>query len=66
MDGSPVTASPILGIPVNKIPGKRGARILKGGTSVHETAGISVVGNHYIDSPEPICGFAVINTTVKA
>src|SRR5690348_14943629 len=60
MGGSPIMALAILGMPVDKIPAEMVRKILEGGTSVCETAGIPVAGGHSIDSPEPIYGLAVI------
>lgn len=60
MGGTPIMALAILGMPIDKIPADMVRRILEGGTSVCNTAGIPVAGGHSIDSPEPIYGLAVI------
>jgi len=66
MGGTPIMALAILGIPVGKIPPEMARRILEGGSSVCDTAGIPIAGGHSIDSSEPIYGLAVIGTAVRA
>ena len=66
MGGTPIMALAILGMPVNKIPPEMVRKILEGGASVCDAAGIPVAGGHSIDSPEPIYGLAVIGTAAKA
>jgi selenide,water dikinase len=66
MGGTPIMALAILGMPVDKIPTEMVRKILEGGASVCEAAGIPVVGGHSIDSPEPIYGLAVIGLGSKA
>ena len=66
MGGVPIMALAILGMPIDKIPPEMVRKILEGGASVCEAAGIPVAGGHSIDSPEPIYGLAVIGTAVKA
>ena len=66
MGGTPIMALAILGMPVDKIPPEMVRKILEGGASVCEAAGIPVAGGHSIDSPEPIYGLAVIGTAAKA
>ncbi len=66
MGGTPIMALAILGMPVDKIPPDMVRRILEGGASVCEAAGIPVAGGHSIDSPEPIYGLAVIGTAATA
>ena len=66
MGGAPIMALAILGMPVEKIPPQVVRRILEGGASVCEAAGIPVAGGHSIDSPEPIYGLAVIGTAAKS
>ncbi len=41
-------------MPVDKIPPEMVRKILEGGASICDAAGIPVVGGHSIDSPEPI------------
>jgi selenide, water dikinase len=66
MGGAPIMALAILGMPVDKIPAEMVRKILEGGASICETAGIPVAGGHSIDSPEPIYGLAVIGIGSKA
>ena len=66
MGGAPIMALAILGMPVDKIPAEMVRKILEGGASICEVAGIPVAGGHSIDSPEPIYGLAVIGIGAKA
>lgn len=66
MGGTPIMALAILGMPVDKIPTEMVRKILEGGASVCDAAGIPVAGGHSIDSPEPIYGLAVIGIAPKA
>jgi selenide, water dikinase len=66
MGGTPIMALAILGVPVDKIPAEMVRKILEGGASVCEAAGIPVAGGHSIDSPEPIYGLAVTGIGAKA
>jgi selenide, water dikinase len=65
MGGTPIMALAILGMPVDKIPSAMVRKILEGGASVCEAAGIPVAGGHSIDSPEPIYGLAVTGVGSK-
>ncbi len=65
MGGTPIMALAILGMPVDKMPADMIRRILEGGASVCDAAGIPIAGGHSIDSPEPIYGLAVIGTGLK-
>jgi selenide, water dikinase len=66
MGGTPIMALAILGMPVDKIPAETVRKILEGGASICEAAGIPVAGGHSIDSPEPIYGLAVTGIGSKA
>src|SRR5246127_1453855 len=66
MGGTPIMALAILGMPIDKVRPEMVRKILEGGASVCETAGIPVAGGHSIDSPEPIYGLAVIGIGAKA
>ncbi|MGO9702442.1 MAG: selenide, water dikinase SelD [Xanthobacteraceae bacterium] len=66
MGGKPIMALAILGMPVDKIPPDMVRKILEGGASVCEAAGIPIAGGHSIDSPEPVYGLAVIGIGSKA
>ncbi|HVZ55099.1 MAG TPA: selenide, water dikinase SelD [Chitinophagaceae bacterium] len=59
MGGSPLLAIAILGWPVGKLPPEVAARVIEGGRSTCQEAGIPLAGGHSIDSPEPIFGLAV-------
>jgi selenide,water dikinase len=59
MGGTPVLAVAILGWPIDKLPAEIAGKVLAGGRSVCEAAGIPLAGGHSIDSPEPIFGLAV-------
>lgn len=59
MGGRPIMAIAILGWPVNLLSPEIARRVIEGGRSVCELAGISLAGGHSIDAPEPIFGLAV-------
>ncbi|WP_456310028.1 selenide, water dikinase SelD [Serratia proteamaculans] len=59
MGGKPIMAIAILGWPVNVLAPEIARRVIEGGRSVCEQAGISLAGGHSIDAPEPIFGLAV-------
>ncbi len=59
MGAEPLMAIAILGWPIEKLPAKVAAEVLKGGREVCRNAGIPLAGGHSIDSPEPIFGLAV-------
>ena len=56
MGGTPIMALAIVGMPINKLPVETIQRIIAGGNSVCQAAGIPIAGGHSIDSPEPIYG----------
>lgn len=58
--GKPIMALAIVGMPVNKMSTEDIQKILAGGVTVCEQAGVPVAGGHTIDAPEPIYGLAVI------
>jgi len=60
MGGKPLFALAIVGMPVNKLPTETIRRILAGGESVCQAAGIPIAGGHSIDAPEPIYGLVGI------
>src|ERR1700756_1637249 len=66
MGGTPIMALAILGMPIDKVRPEMVRKILEGGASVCEAAGLPVAGGHSIDSPEPIYGLAVIGIGAKA
>lgn len=59
MGGTPVLALAVLGWPVSKLSAAIAQRVLEGGRTICEEAGIPLAGGHSIDVPEPIFGLAV-------
>lgn len=59
MGGKPIMAIAILGWPINVLAPEVARKVIEGGRSVCEQAGISLAGGHSIDAPEPIFGLAV-------
>jgi selenide,water dikinase len=59
MGGRPLLAIAILGWPVNKLDPSIAQKVIEGGRSICQEAGIPLAGGHSIDSPEPIFGLAV-------
>src|SRR5215470_11240553 len=59
MGGQPVLAIAILGWPIGTLAPDLAQRVVEGGRSVCQKAGIPLAGGHSIDSPEPIFGLAV-------
>ncbi|MHB8535286.1 MAG: selenide, water dikinase SelD [Sulfuricaulis sp.] len=60
MGARPIFALAIVGMPLNKLPVDVIQKILAGGASVCETAGIPIAGGHSIDSVEPIYGLVAL------
>ena len=60
MGGTPIFALALVGMPVNVLSTDTIGRILEGGQSVCQAAGIPIAGGHSIDSVEPIYGLVVI------
>src|SRR5687768_11460822 len=60
MGARPIMALALLGVPLGKLPIAVVQRIVAGGQSVCETAGIPVAGGHSIDSPEPLYGLVAL------
>jgi selenide, water dikinase len=60
MGATPFLALGLLGMPVGKLPAEVIHRIVAGGRSVCETAGIPIAGGHSIDSLEPIYGLVAL------
>ncbi len=60
MGGQPLFALALVGMPVNQLPLEVIRRILEGGESVCERAGIPIAGGHTIDSVEPIYGLVAL------
>ncbi len=59
MGGKPLFALNIVGFPIKSLPREVLTRILQGGIDKAREAGISIVGGHSIDDPEPKYGLVV-------
>ena len=60
MGATPIMALALVGMPLDKLPGAVIGRILEGGASVCEAAGIPIAGGHSIDVLEPIYGLVAL------
>src|SRR6188472_1002211 len=60
MGGQPIFALALVAMPVDKLPLDTIRRILEGGESVCQRAGIPVAGGHSVDSVEAIYGLVAI------
>jgi selenide,water dikinase len=60
MGGRPLFALALVAMPIDKLPLEVIGRILEGGESVCQRAGIPVAGGHSVDSVEPIYGLVAI------
>jgi selenide,water dikinase len=60
MGGTPLFALALVAMPIDKLPVEVIRRILEGGESVCQRAGIPVAGGHSVDSVEPIYGLVAI------
>jgi selenide,water dikinase len=60
MGGRPLFALALVAMPIDKLPLGTIRRILEGGESVCQRAGIPVAGGHSVDSVEPIYGLVAI------
>src|SRR6187402_2765718 len=65
MGGKPLLAIAVLGWPVEKLPVEIARRVIDGGRTICNEAGIPLAGGHSIDSPEPIFGLAVTGIVNK-
>jgi selenide,water dikinase len=65
MGGKPLMAIAVLGWPVEKIPVEIAQRVIEGGRTICNEAGIPLAGGHSIDSTEPIFGLAVTGIVSK-
>jgi selenide,water dikinase len=65
MGGKPLLAIAVLGWPVEKLPVALAQKIIDGGRTICNEAGIPLAGGHSIDSPEPIFGLAVTGIVNK-
>ena len=59
MGGKPIMALAILGWPVDKLSTEIARRVIEGGRSICEEAGIPLAGGHSVDTTEPIFGLSV-------
>ena len=59
MGATPIFALNIIGFPINILPKSDLSKILQGGIDKAQEAGISIVGGHSIDDPEPKYGLVV-------
>lgn len=59
MGATPLFALNIIGFPINVLPKLDLIKILQGGIDKAQEAGISIVGGHSIDDPEPKYGLVV-------
>ena len=60
MGGKPILALALVGMPINVLSTDTIGKILAGGASVCQLAGIPIAGGHTIDSVEPIYGLVVL------
>ena len=60
MGGRPIMALALVAMPVNQLPLEVIGRVIEGGQSVCQAAGIPIAGGHTIDSVEPIYGRVVM------
>lgn len=65
MGGKPLMAVAILGWPVEKLSTQIAQRVIEGGRTICNEAGIPLAGGHSIDSPEPLFGLAVTGIVKK-
>ena len=59
MGGRPLMAISIFGWPINTLDIQTAQKVIEGGRSICQEAGIPLAGGHSIDAPEPIFGLAV-------
>ncbi len=59
MGATPIFALNIIGFPLNTLPKSDLTKILQGGIDKAQEAGITIVGGHSIDDPEPKYGLVV-------
>lgn len=59
MGATPIFALNIIGFPIDTLPKSDLTKILQGGIDKAQEAGISIVGGHSIDDPEPKYGLVV-------
>jgi selenide,water dikinase len=62
MGGVPLAAMNVVAFPLEQLGGDVLREIMRGGADVARAAGISIVGGHSIDDPEPKYGLSVTGT----
>jgi selenide,water dikinase len=62
MGGTPLTALQLVGWPRDTLPFDLLGDVLIGAAEVFAAAGVTIVGGHSIDDPEPKVGFAITGT----
>ena len=62
MGGVPLAAMNVVAFPLEQLGGDILREIMRGGADVAHAAGISIVGGHSIDDPEPKYGLSVTGT----
>lgn len=60
--GTPLTALNVTAFPIGDLPVEILSEILQGGAETAAEAGVTIVGGHTIDDPEPKYGLSVIGT----
>ena len=66
MGGQPLFALALVAMPIDKLPLDTIRRILEGGESICQRAGIPVAGGHSVDSVEAIYGLVAIGSSIRA
>ena len=62
MGGVPLTALQLLSWPRDDLPWEVASQVIDGGLAVLGDAGVTLLGGHSIDDPEPKYGFAITGT----
>ncbi len=60
MGGKPILALALVAMPIDKLSVETIGKVIQGGQSVCQSAGIPIAGGHTIDSVEPIYGLVVM------
>lgn len=62
MGGKAECALSVLGWPMHDLPATALREVVRGGLDAMAEAGVPVVGGHSINTPEPLCGYAVVGS----
>ncbi len=62
MGGRAECALSVLGWPMHDLPATALREVVRGGLDAMAEAGVPVVGGHSINTPEPLCGYAVVGS----